>query len=277
MRYTLALCCTVLCLLGFRPTQSQEIGVQLYSFRNQIPKDVKGTLEKIRAMGITELEGGDSYGMPLPEFKSMIDQLGFRMVSIGADFDKLQSDLPSVIADAKAYGAKYVVCFWIPHQGDLFTIEDARKAITVFNTAGKALREAGLSLCYHPHGYEFGAYEKGTFFDVLARELNPDWVNFEMDVFWIKHPGQDPVALLKKYKNRFLLMHLKDRRPGTPGNQGGHADVESNVVLGTGDVGIAAIMKQARKSGVKHFFIEDESSRSLEQVPQSLAYLKSLK
>ncbi len=77
--------------------------------------------------------------------------------------------------------------------------------------------------------------------------MNPEYANFEMDVFWIKHPGQDPVALLEKYKGRFKLMHLKDRKPGTEGNQNGQADVETNVVLGTGDVGIAAIMKVAKK------------------------------
>ena len=97
-----------------------------------------------------------------------------------------------------------------------------------------------------------------------------------MDVFWVKHPGQDPVALLKKYPKRFVLMHLKDRKPGTEGNQNGEADVETNVVLGKGDVGIAEIMREAKKAGVKHYFIEDESSHSVEQIPQSLEYLKSL-
>ena len=85
------------------------------------------------------------------------------------------------------------------------------------------------------------------------------------------------MALLKKYPKRFFLMHLKDRKPGTEGNQNGRADVESNVVLGTGDVGIAEIMKEAKKAGVRHYFIEDESSRSMEQVPVSLRYLKGLK
>lgn len=257
--------------------QSQEIGVQLYSFRNQIPKDIPGTLQKIRNMGIIELEGGDSYGLPQLEFKSIIDKMGFKMISIGADFDKLQKDLPAVIAEAKAYGAKYVVCFWIPHSGNEFTLENAKNGIEVFNAAGKILSENGLSLCYHPHGYEFRPYEKGTLFDFIMSSVKAEWVNFEMDVFWIKHPGQDPVALLKKYPGRFQLMHLKDRKPGTAGNQNGNADVETNVVLGSGDVGIANIMKVAKKSGVKHFFIEDESSRSMEQVPQGLAYLKSLR
>ena len=93
----------------------------------------------------------------------------------------------------------------------------------------------------------------------------------------MKHPGQDPVALLEKYPTRFLMMHLKDRKPGTDGNQNGTAPDETNVVLGQGDVGIAAIMKEAKKIGIKHYFIEDESPRSVEQIPQSLAYLKQLK
>ena len=257
--------------------QSQEIGVQLYSFRNQIPKDIPGTLQKIRNMGITELEGGDTYGMPQAEFKSMIDKLGFKMISIGGDFDKLQKDLPGIIQDAKLYGANYVVCFWIPHKGNEFTIDDAKKGVEVFNAAGKVLKENGLSLCYHPHGYEFRPYEKGTLFDYIAKSLNPDYANFEMDVFWVKHPGQDPVGLLKKYPGRFKLMHLKDRQIGTIGNQNGNADDETNVVLGKGDVGIAEIMKAAKKSGIKHYFIEDESSRSMEQVPQSLTFLKALR
>jgi len=257
--------------------QSQEIGVQLYSFRNQIPKDISGTLQKIRTMGIVELEGGESYGLSQLEFKSIIDKMGFKMISIGADFDKLQTDLPGIIAEAKSFGAKYAVCFWIPHNGDDFNFDNAKKGVEVFNAAGKILKENGISLCYHPHGYEFRPYEQGTLFDYIISNAKTEWINFEMDVFWIKHPGQDAVALLKKYPGRFQLMHLKDRKPGTVGNQNGNADVETNVVLGSGDVGIANIMKVAKKAGVKHFFIEDESSRSMEQVPLSLAFLKTLR
>ncbi len=256
---------------------AQDIGVQLYSFRNQFPKDVAGTLSRIRNMGITKLEGGSTYGLSVAEFKQLLDKNKLKVISIGANFDKLENDLYSVIGDAKTYGAKYVVCTWIPHKNNEFTIEDAKRGVEVFNKAGKILREKGLTLCYHPHGYEFRPYESGTLLDYLVTHMNPAYANFEMDVFWIKHPGQEPTELLKKYPGRFILMHLKDRKPGTPGNQNGQADVESNVVLGQGDVGIAEIMKIARKSGVKQFFIEDESSRSFEQVPLSLSYLKSLK
>lgn len=256
---------------------AQEYGVQLYTFRNQLSKDVPGTLAKIKEMGIKEIEGGGTNGLPVEEYKKLLEQNNLKMVSVGADFNQLSTNPQAAVDRAKQFGAKYVTCTWIPHPGDTFTIDHIKRAVEVFNTAGKILKENGISLCYHPHGYEFRPYENGTLFDYLVANLNPEYANFEMDVFWIKHPGQEPVALLKKYPKRFFLMHLKDRKPGTEGNQNGRADVESNVVLGMGDVGIAEIMKEAKKAGVKHYFIEDESSRSMEQVPESLKYLKGLK
>ncbi len=255
---------------------AQEIGLQLYSLRNEIPKDVAGTLKQIKSWGITEIEGGSTYGMTVEEFNALSKNTGLKLIAIGADFAELEKEPMAVAQRAKAFGVTYVVCYWIPHHGDNFTLADTENAIHVFNTAGKILAEQGISFCYHPHGYEFRPNGKGTLFDLMMTKLNPAYVNFEMDVFWIKHPGQDPVKILKKYKNRFPLMHLKDRKPGTEGNQNGHADVETNVVLGQGDVGIVAIMKVAKRYGVKHFFIEDESSRSVQQIPQSLVYLKSL-
>lgn len=265
----------LLCLFA-SPVFAQEIGVQLYSFRKQLPGNVPAMLKAISAMGIRELEGGDTYGLPIEEFKLLLKKNKLQVICVGADFNELSQHPQEVIDRARTFGAKYVMVAWIPHEGQ-FSFDDARKAVAVFNTAGKLLKENGISLCYHMHGYEFGPYKDGTLFDYMVRSLNPAYANFEMDVFWVKHPGQDPVALLQKYPNRFLLMHLKDRKPGTEGNQLGHADVESNVVLGTGDVGIAAIMKAAKSAGVKHYFIEDESSRSIEQIPLSLSYLKSLK
>ncbi|MBN8825771.1 MULTISPECIES: sugar phosphate isomerase/epimerase [unclassified Spirosoma] len=253
------------------------VGIQLYSFRDQFAKDVPGTMAKVKQMGFREAEIAGTYGMSLGDFRKLLDQNGIKAVSTGASFEDLDSNVPKVLAEAKALGAKYVVCTWIPHAGDKFMIHDADRAIDVFNTAGKLLAENGISLCYHNHGYEFQTYQDGTFFDYLAENLDRKVVNFEMDVFWVKSPGYDPVALLQKYPKRFVLMHLKDRKPGTPDSQTGHSDIESNVTLGQGDVGIAALMKQAKKSGVKHFFIEDESSRSMEQVPQSVAFLEGLK
>lgn len=269
----------ILVLILEKSALAQEYGLQLYSMREQFKKDVPGTLKKISEWNIREIEGGGTYGLPLEEYKKMLADNKLTMVSVGADFEQLKTNPQAAIDEAKKFNAKYVVCFWIPHDGTNFDISNVKEAVQVFNTAGKMLKENGISLCYHPHGYEFRPYpyEGGTLFDYLVKNTNPEYFNFEMDVFWVKHPGQDPVALLKKYPNRFPLMHLKDRKPGTEGNQNGNADVESNVVLGTGDVGIADIIKQGRKIGVKHYFIEDESSRCETQIPASLTFLRAIK
>ncbi|WP_420149938.1 sugar phosphate isomerase/epimerase family protein [Spirosoma sp.] len=256
--------------------KAAPVGLGLYSFRNQFSKDVPGTMAKVKQMGFREVEVAGTYGLSPAEFRKVLNQNGLKAISMGASYEDLDNNVPKVLAEAKALGAKYVACFWLPHAGDAFTIYDADRSIDVLNTAGKLLADNGVTLCYHTHGYEFQIYKDGTFFDYLAENLNPKYVNFEMDVFWVKAPGYDPVAILQKYPKRFLLMHLKDRKPGTPDSNTGHGDVESNVTLGQGDVGITAIMKQAKKSGVKYYFIEDESSRSLEQVPASIAFLERL-
>lgn len=267
---------TVIALITFQVSLAQEIGLQLYSLREQFKKDVPSTLRKIRSWDIREVEGGGTYGLSLEEYKKLLKENKIDVVSVGADFDMLKKDPKKAVEEAKKFNAKFVVCYWIPHDGDNFDINNIKEAVEVFSNAGKVLKENGISLCYHPHGYEFRPYENGTLFDYLVANTNPDHFNFEMDVFWVKHPGQDPVAILRKYPNRFLLLHLKDRRHGTEGNQNGRADVETNVPLGTGDVGIAEVIREAKKIGVKHYFIEDESSRCEAQIPESIKFLESL-
>lgn len=185
---------------------------------------------------------------------------------------------PIKVADkAKKLGAKFVMCAWVPHEKGKFSLADANKAIEVFNRAGKVLAENGLTFCYHAHGYEFQPHGDGTLLDYIIENTDPKYVSFEMDVFWIQFGGGDPVGLLKKYSDRWKLLHLKDMKKGTPKDLTGGTNVENNVPLGTGEVDIAGILKEARKIGIAHYFIEDESSRVVDQVPQSIAYLRSLR
>lgn len=266
-----------LSILWVTSLSAQQIGLELYSFRNQFPKDVMGTLDKIKSLGITAVEGGETYGMPSGQFIAALKERNISVISVGVEFSLLENNIDSVIRKASAYGSKYVVCFGIPHQPNQLSLPELEHAVQVFNKAGRKLKEKGIELCYHPHGFEFRPYKDGTMFDELARQLDPTAANFEMDVFWVKHPGQDPVALLKKYPTRFKLLHLKDRLKGTEGNQLGEVDVETNVVLGTGDVDIAGVIRQARKNRIEYMFIEDESSRSMEQVPLSIQFIKNVR
>lgn len=257
------------------PIAAQEVGLQLYSLRDQFKEDVPGTLQLINDWGITKIEGGGTYGLPMKEFEALLKKNNLDVVSVGASFEDLENDVEKVIVNAKSFGAKYVMCAWVPHDDNTWDLKETQQATEVFNKAGKLLKENGLTLAYHAHGYEFRPYKDGTLFDYMAQ--NATDFTFELDVYWAQHGGADPLALMKKYPDKFTLMHLKDMEKGVKGNNTGHEDVETNVVLGTGQVDIAGTVAEAEKLGIEYMFIEDESSRVVEQVPQSLAYLDSIR
>lgn len=255
-------------------TFGQELGLQLYSLRNQFKTDVPGTLDLIQSWGITNIEGGDSYGVPLSDFKNMLKARGLKMRSIQGGYMDLKNNVDKVIKDAKDYDVNYVMCAWIDHEGGMFDFAKAKEATEVFNKAGKRLQDEGITLVYHAHGYEFKNYEDGSLFDYMAK--NATHFGFEMDVYWVQHGGGNPMILLNKYPDKFKLMHLKDMEQGLVGNVSGHSDVETNVVLGTGQLDMDGLIKRAKELGIEYMFIEDESSRVVEQMPGNIAFWKSL-
>ena len=105
---------------------AQEIGLQLYSLRNEFKTDVPGTLAKIKGWNIKLIEGGGTYGLPIDEFKKLLQQNNLEMVSIGAGFDELAKNPQAVIDNAKAFGARYIMCAWIPHKEGDFTPDDIK-------------------------------------------------------------------------------------------------------------------------------------------------------
>src|SRR5262245_78920 len=175
---------------GIGPSFKGPLGLQLYSLRAEFAKDVPGTLAKVREMGFREVEMGGTYGLTPQQFRAELDKAGLRAVSLGASFDSLRDNIDAVISNAKTFGVQYVMCAWITHQRP-FSEEAARQAIPVFNRAGEKLKAAGITFAYHIHGYEFHPHGNGTLFDLLATELKPEFVSFELDV-WAFHGGQDP-------------------------------------------------------------------------------------
>ena len=253
---------------------AQEFGLQLYSLRNQFKNDIEKSLKTIADWGIQAIEGGDTYGMEETEFRSLLEKYELNPVSIGADYDELRKNPEAVAEKAIRYGAHFVMCAWIPHDGNRFDIENTKAAVKVFNEAGALLKKEGITLAYHAHGYEFRPYEYGTLFDYMAQ--NAKNFSLEMDVFWITHGGEDPITLLEKYPDFVVMLHLKDMEKGVKGNITGGEDVETNVVLGHGQIDIEGVVKKAHELGVRYMFIEDESSRVEQQVPESLKFLKSI-
>jgi len=263
--------------VGTGPGFKGPVGLQLYSLRAQFGKDVPGTLDIVKGFGIKYVELAGTYKVAPEEFKAQLVARGLVPVSGHFDYARFRDDPDAVASEAKALGLKYAGCAWVPHEGD-FNEKLCREVIQVFNRAGEALSKQGIKFFYHVHGYEFQPSKDGTLLDLLISETNPKYVNYQMDVFWIAFPGQDPVKLLEKYGSRWQLMHLKDMKKGTPiGALTGNTDVKNDVTLGDGQIDIPAILHAAEKVGVKYYFIEDESPSSETQIPQSLKFLEQVK
>jgi sugar phosphate isomerase/epimerase len=170
-----------------------------------------------------------------------------------------------------------VMCSSIPHERGKFAEAKAREAVQVFNVAGEKFKNAGITFTYHCHGFEFVPFGDGTLFDLIVNETKPEFVSFEIDVFWAQQGGADPAKLIEKYGSRFKLMHVKDLRKGAAINLTGSAPDEDSVAIGQGQVDWPAVMKAAQKAGVAYYFIEDEAKEAVEQIPQSIKYLEQLK
>jgi sugar phosphate isomerase/epimerase len=262
---------------GLGPSFTGPVGLQLYSLREQFGKDVPGTLDEVKSFGIKNAELAGTYGLPPEKFAQELAARGIKPIAAHFGYERYRDDAEGVAKEAKALGLEYAGCAWIPHTGD-FDEKTCREAIAVFNKAGEALAKQGLRFFYHVHGFEFQPYGQGTLLDLLFQETSPKFVNYEMDIFWIVFPGQDPVKLLEKYPSRWQLMHLKDMRKGTPtGALTGGTDVKNDAALGQGLMDLPAILRTAKKVGVKWYFIEDESPWSEKQIPESLRFLEQVK
>ncbi len=249
------------------------VGLQLYSLRDEFSKDVRRTLDRVRDYGFRYVELAGTYGWLPRDFRTALLQRGLVPVAGHFSYERWRDEPELVIRDAKALGLKYAGCAWIPHEGD-FDEGECLDAARIFNRAGELAAMQGIRFFYHNHGYEFRPHGDGTLMDLLMAKTNPRFVAFEMDLLWTVHPGQDPVKWLLKYPKRWELMHLKDLKKGVVGDFSGHTDVNNDVVLGTGQVDFPAVLKAARKIGIKYYFIEDESPRAVERIPQSLRFLE---
>jgi len=251
-------------------------GVVSYTFRHQFEEDVPGTLDMIREMGFTNIEFSNLFGKSPAEMRDLLDERGLICTSYGVSYDRLVNETSAVAEEAKNLGASFIRVAWIPHDAP-FDIEDTRRAIEDFEMAGKILSEHDLKFNYHNHGYEFRPYGDGTLFDYMVQNSNPEYVNFEMDTFWVAQPGHDPVELLKKYPDRFNLVHLKDLRKGIEYDYTGRAPAEYDVPLGEGQVDFEGLLRAAQNSGIEYFYIEDETDDVVTRVPRSREYIMSIR
>ncbi len=252
-----------------------SLGVQLYSVRDQAKTNPDQALATVESWGVTDVETAGLSGTAA-DFAAKLSAHQLRAVSAHYPFERLDKDMDAVIAEARTLGVQYVICPSLAHGAAGFGVRDATRVAEAFNRFGLKLRSAGIKFGYHTHGFEFTPEAGETPMDILIRNTDPSLVCFEMDVFWVWSAGEDPQAWLRRYPNRWALVHLKDMRVGAPRTMHGSATAADNVAVGAGQIPWPQLIPAFKAHGVRYFFIEDETSDPLKNVPASLAYLKQL-
>ncbi|MFT4092610.1 MAG: TIM barrel protein [Niabella sp.] len=251
-----------------------DLGLQLYSLRDDLPKDPKGVLKQVASFGYKTIESyegkeGMFWGMSNKEFKKYMDDLGMRIISSHCDF---KNDFERKAAEAGEIGMKYLLCPWLGKQK---TLDDYKKAADDFNKAGEICKKNGLRFGYHNHDYAFRLQDDQYPQDIIIKETDPSLVDFEMDIYWVVTAGQDPVAWMQKHNGRFRLCHVKDRRKNTPFKEG---ESNQSCIVGQGSIDYKSILGQAKKLGMQHYILEQEAYEKapLECVKEDAAYLNNL-
>lgn len=249
----------------------KNYGIQLYTVRNEIPKDPKGVLKQLASFGYTQIESfegaqGMFWGMTPAEFKSYVEGLGMKIISSHCDIGK---EFEKKAADAASIGMKYLIC---PYKGPQKSINDFKRIADDFNAKGDICKKNGIRFAYHNHDYSFKAQDGQIPEDVMLANTNPDTVDFEMDIYWVVTAGADPVAYLKKYKNRFRLGHVKDRTKNT-------TEEDASCILGQGSIDFPKILTEAKANGMEYFIVEQEkyeNSTELDSAKADAKYMSML-
>lgn len=258
------------------------IGLQLYTVRDAMAKDPKAALAHVAKIGYNSVEGatytGDEkfYGMSPAEFKKVLKDNGLVMYSshyrLGEDLENgkvvkgtMLHGWDKAIEDAKKVGLKYMVCAWLS-ESERGSLDHYKKVADDLNVAGEKCKKAGIQLCYHNHNFEFEKQDGKYPYDILMA-TDKELVKMEMDIYWIKKAGQDPIALFKKHPGRYPLWHVKDM-DNTP---------EQNFTeVGNGVINFKEIFKYKNLAGMKYFFVEQDQTPGdpFVSITESIAYIK---
>ncbi len=234
----------------------QPLGVQLYTVRNLAEQDLPGVLAQIRSIGYEEVETyWNVYSHPAHQLRQMILDHGLRVPSGHFDYDGFDRKLDY----ANELGVRYMICPMLPKNMWNF-VEGFQRAADQFNQWGEKTRALGMRFAFHNHDYEFQQFGSKTGFDVLMERTDPKLVEWEMDCYWVTQAGQDPVAMLRKYRDRIRLLHLKDRKPGYPTSHKLDAAAEHFTEVGTGSIDWKKVLAVAHQQGIRYYFVEQDTT-----------------
>jgi sugar phosphate isomerase/epimerase len=226
----------------------------------ELQGDWKAVLRQAASFGYTEIETGGYLGESADSFLAFLKETGLNLVAGGFEFKASEDDLKKSMIQLNDLKVKYAVVYWPWYTGGPFKLEDCKKSAERLNYLGKVCKDNGLILCWHNHNQEFTPMETGLPFDYLMNNTDKNLVSCELDLYWVKKGGGDPLAVMKKYPGRFPILHVKDMAPGAA------MDFECP---GSGIIDFPVLFREAENQGIKHYFVERDN------VPDGIACLKS--
>ncbi|MFC5411726.1 TIM barrel protein [Larkinella bovis] len=246
----------------------KNVGIQLYTVRKEMLADAVGTLQQLAKFGYKELESarsekGNYYGLKPQEIKKIANDLGMTVRSGHVHIDKDWQRSVDMAAEA---GQSYLVCSSLPSSGQ--TVSNYEKCADIFSQSAEDCKDMNLVFAYHNHDYEFEKKDGKVLYDILLQNTDPKLVKMELDLGWAVLTGNDPLKYFAKYPGRFPLWHLKDMDKVK----------KESTEFGKGSIDILKMLKNMNKSGVKHFFVEQEeyTNTALESAKYDFDYLAKL-
>lgn len=257
---------------------TKKVGLQIYTLRDQISQSLEGTMEKVAEAGYSWIEAygyenGKILGKTPVEFRELVEGLGMTMPAIHSVTElsseegktSILDSLKKTAEDARTAGAEYLVYAYL-EENERQSLDDYRRHADLFNQFGEICNNTGLRFAYHNHDFEFLTMDGMIPYDLLLEKTEPELVTFELDMYWIKKGGYDPLDYFNKAPGRFELYHIKDMEPG---------DEKFFAEVGQGIIDFEPIFNARETAGMKYFFVEQDQSRRdpLESIRMSIEYL----
>ncbi|HEX5081961.1 MAG TPA: sugar phosphate isomerase/epimerase [Blastocatellia bacterium] len=251
-----------------KPGKLASIGVQLYTVRGQMEKDFEDPFKQIAAIGYKEVEFAGYYNKSPKDVLAVLNRYGLTAPAAHVPLATIQTNIDQAIEAAKAIGHKFLICPYLEDK-DRRTLDDYRRHAEAFNRAGEACRKAGIQFGYHNHDFEFEAKDGKLPYDLLLEQTDKDLVKMELDLYWISKAGQNPLAYIDKYKDRFALFHVKemDKTPK-----------RGITEVGRGVIDFKTIFAKTPAGAIKHYFVEQDTcpGSPFDSIKVSFDYLKQL-
>lgn len=245
-----------------------KIGIQLYTVREELAKNVEGTLARVAEIGFKEVEFAGYPDGTAQSLRKILDRHGLQAVSSHVDIQRLRADWDRTLDQAITVGQHFIVVPSVPEE-ESRTVDDWKRIAGLFNKAGETARAKGIQFAYHNHDSEFTPVESRLPYDLLLEETDPRLVQFEMDLYWITKGGQDPLKYFAKWPGRFPLVHVKDM-DATPQRYFAEA--------GKGTIDFKRIFQKAKQAGIRHYFYEQDEvpGSPFDAAKTSYDYLRAL-